>query len=271
MTKEWIKEVFGCEKPVIGMLHLKALPTDPKYDAAGGMAAVLERARKDLHALQDGGIDGIIFCNEFSIPYVADVRPVTVAAMARIIGELKSETKVPYGVHVAMDPFKTFELAAAVDAKFVRETFFGTYVGDYGFSNVQVGELERHRYEVGCENVRTLATLIPEGGMSLDEREIEQKVKSINHNWHPDALLVFGVHAGSAIDNSLLERIRSACDTPAFASNGVNEDTVVDTLKVCDGCVVATSLKVDGKFYNETDVNRVRRLMEKAKAYRETL
>lgn len=271
MAKEWIKEIFKCEKPVIGMLHLKAMPTDPKFDKNGGVDGVLERARKDLHALQDGGIDGIIFCNEFSIPYLADVRPVTVATMARIIGELKSEITVPYGVHVATDPFKTFDLAAATGAKFVRETFFGAYVGDYGLSNVQVGELERHRYEVGCEDVRTLATFIPEGGLPLDRRPIEQMVKSINHNWHPDALLVYGVAAGNAIDNGMLEKIKSACDTPAFASNGVNEDTVVDTLKICDGCIVATSLKVDGKFYNETDVNRVKRLMDKAKAYRESL
>ena len=96
-------------------------------------------------------------------------------------------------------------------------------------------------------------------------------MRSINHNWHPDALLVYGVAAGNAIDNNLLERIHSACDTPVFASNGVNEDTVVDTLKICDGCIVATSLKVDGKFYNETDVNRVRRLMDKVKAYRGSL
>lgn len=267
----WMKEIFGTDKPVIGMLHLMAMPTDPKYDRDGGVNAVLERARKDLHSLQDGGIDGIIFCNEFSIPYISNVRTVTVATMARIIGELKSEVTVPFGVHVATDPYKTFDLAAATGAQFVRETFFGAYVGDYGISNIEVGEIERHRYEVGCENVRTLATFIPEGGSPLDSRPIEQMVKSINHNWHPDALLVYGVHAGSAIDNSLLEKIRTSCDTPAFASNGVNEDTVVDTLKVCDGCIVATSLKVDGKFYNETDVNRVKRLMDKAKAYRESL
>ena len=110
----WMKKVFGTDKPVLGMLHLMALPTDPKYDEKGGMKAVIDRARKDLHALQDGGIDGIIFCNEFSIPYVENVRTVTVACMARIIGELKSEIKVPFGVDVAMDPYKVFDLATLV-------------------------------------------------------------------------------------------------------------------------------------------------------------
>ena len=118
----WMKEVFGTDKPVIGMMHLMAMPTDPKYDKAGGIQKVIDRARADLHALQDGGIDGILFCNEFSIPYVTEVRPVTLATMARIIGELKSEIKVPFGVDVAMDPYKVFDLAAATGAAFVRET-----------------------------------------------------------------------------------------------------------------------------------------------------
>ena len=100
----WTKKLFGTDKPVIGMMHLLAMPTDPKYDPDGGMKAVIERARKDLHALQNGGIDGILFCNEYSIPYTDEVRPVTLACMARIIGELRPEIKVPFGVDVATDP-----------------------------------------------------------------------------------------------------------------------------------------------------------------------
>ena len=63
----WMKDLFGRDKPVIGLVHMHAMPTDPKYDAASGVQGVLEAARKDLHALQDGGIDGVLFCNEFSI------------------------------------------------------------------------------------------------------------------------------------------------------------------------------------------------------------
>jgi predicted TIM-barrel enzyme len=51
----WLREVFGVSKPVIGMVHLPALPGSPLYDAARGMEGILERARQDLHALQTGG------------------------------------------------------------------------------------------------------------------------------------------------------------------------------------------------------------------------
>ena len=95
MTTTWLDEVFHVAKPVIAMLHLSALPGDPGYDSAGGIAAVVERARAELDALQSGGVDGIMISNEFSLPYLTRVRPETTAAMARVIGELRRDIRVP--------------------------------------------------------------------------------------------------------------------------------------------------------------------------------
>lgn len=265
----WMKEVFKTDKPVIGMLHLLALPTDPKYDAKGGIKKVLERARHDLQALQEGGIDGVLFCNEFSIPYTDRVRTVTVTCMARIIGELLREIHVPFGVDVASDPYKGFDLAASVEADFIRETLSGAYAGDYGVQSINQGEVERHRAAVGCQNIFTLATLVPEGARMLAERPIEEVARSIAFSLNPSALLVYGLTAGSAIDNSLIARAKKAVKTPIFASNGVKAETVAATLAVADGCIVGTWLKKDGQFYNEVDKGRVKMLMEAARAFRQ--
>ena len=58
----WTHEMFGVEKPIIALLHLDALPGDPGY--CGSMDTVLDHARQDLIALQNGGVDGILFANE---------------------------------------------------------------------------------------------------------------------------------------------------------------------------------------------------------------
>ena len=70
----WIKEVFGKDKAIIGLCHLKALPNDPWYDEKAGMEGVFQAALADVIALQNGGIDGIQFTNEFSIPYVCNTK-----------------------------------------------------------------------------------------------------------------------------------------------------------------------------------------------------
>jgi membrane complex biogenesis BtpA family protein len=139
MTKLWIEEVFGTKKVIIAMCHLDALPGDPHFDKDGGMEKVIENARKDFLALQNGGVDAVMFSNEFSMPYLTQVETVTVAAMARIIGELKSEILIPFGVDVLWDPIKSLDLAAATGAKFVREIFSGVYASDFGLWNTNTG------------------------------------------------------------------------------------------------------------------------------------
>ena len=123
----WLKEVIGTEKAVVAMCHLMPMPGDPHFkNGVDSMDQVIEWARKDLIALQEGGVDAVMFSNEFSLPYLTDVEPVTVACMARIIGELKDDIKIPYGVNVLWDAKKSLDLAVATDAKFVREIFTGT-------------------------------------------------------------------------------------------------------------------------------------------------
>ena len=57
----WLKEVIGTEKAIIAMLHMQPMPGDPYFDKAKGMKWVIEKAREDLDALQEGGVDAIMF------------------------------------------------------------------------------------------------------------------------------------------------------------------------------------------------------------------
>ena len=64
-----LKRIFGDVKPVVAMVHLGALPGSPLHDREGGLAALVEGARKDLHALQDADI---IFYDDLVSPDILD-------------------------------------------------------------------------------------------------------------------------------------------------------------------------------------------------------
>ena len=96
----WLKYVIGTEKAIIAMLHMQPMPGDPYYDKERGMKWVIDKAKADLDALQEGGVDAIMFSNEYSLPYLTKVKAETVAAMSRVIGELRCDIAVPYGVNV---------------------------------------------------------------------------------------------------------------------------------------------------------------------------
>ena len=96
----WTEDVFNCRKPIIAMCHFGPLPGDPLYGKKEGMKKVIDWATRDLASLQEGGVDAVMFSNEFSFPYLTRVDTVTVAAMARVIGELMPRITVPFGVNV---------------------------------------------------------------------------------------------------------------------------------------------------------------------------
>ena len=159
--ENWILDLFEVNKPVIAMVHLLALPGDPYYDPGGGMEQVVEHARRDLHALQAGGVDAVMFSNEASLPYLTKVGAVTTASMARVIGELRREIEVVFGVNVLWDPKASLDLAAATGARFVREIFTGAYASDFGLWNTSVGETIRHQHAIGAKDVRCLLYTSP--------------------------------------------------------------------------------------------------------------
>ena len=265
----WTYELFKVEKPIIGMCHLQALPGDPKYDEIKGMDYVVKKAREDLLALQGGGIDGVLFSNEFSLPYLTNVNPVTIAAMGRVIGELMVDITVPYGVDVLWDPYKTFDLAVSVDAKFVREIFTGVYASDFGLWNTNYGEVIRHKHSIGAKNIKALFNIVPEAAKYLADRDIESIAKSTVFNNNPDALCVSGLIAGAETDTEILRRVKNAVpNTVIFVNTGVSINNVEKQLQIADGCVIGTHFKKDGQFYNGVDIERVERFMRKVKQIR---
>lgn len=265
----WLKETIGTEKAIIAMLHMQAMPGDPGYNKEKGMRWVVEKAREDLRALQDGGVDAIMFSNEYSLPYLTKVRTETVAAMARVIGELKAEIRVPFGVNCLWDPKASLDLAMAVDAAFVREIFTGVYASDFGTWDTNCGDTVRHQYAIGAEKVKLLFNIVPEAAKYLADRDITSIAKSTVFNCKPDALCVSGLTAGSPTDMSVLEAVKGAVpDTVVFANTGSKKETIKDLLSIADGAVVATTFKYDGKFENQVDINRVKAFMDVVKEFR---
>ena len=268
----WLKEIIGTEKAIIAMCHMQPLPGDPGYDRSLGMKYVIEKTKADILALQEGGVDAIMFSNEFSLPYLTKVRTETVAAMARVIGELMPIIRIPYGVNCLWDASASLDLAVATDAKFVREIFTGVYASDFGLWDTNCGEVVRHQREVGADNVKLLFNIVPEAAKYLADREIESVAKTTVFNCRPDALCVSGATAGCATDPEILRRAKNAVgDTVVLANTGCRPETIESLLNIADGAVVGTTFKFDGKFENQVDIRRVKEFMSVVRKYREKL
>lgn len=261
------KRVFGETKPVIAMVHLGALPGSPLHDRERGLQGIIEAAVHDLAALQAAGFDAIMFGNENDRPYELRVDVASTASMAYVIGELRRDISVPFGVNVLWDPMATVALAAATGAAFVREIFTGTYASDMGSWAPDAGQALRYRDRLGRSDVAMLYNVSAEFAWSLDRRPLPDRARSAVFSSIPDAVLVSGQITGEAAPLSDLEAVKAMLpDTPVLANTGVRHDTVADVLRVADGCIVGSALKVDGDTWNPVDPERAADFMKRARA-----
>lgn len=263
------RRIFGTSKPVIGMVHLGALPGAPLYDEKSGPEGLLAAAEKDLLALQAAGFDGVMFGNENDRPYELTVDPASTASLAWVIGALRSRIEVPFGVNVLWDPMATMALAAATGASFVREIFTGAFASDMGAWTPDAGKAIRYRNRLGRPDLAVYYNINAEFAWSLDRRPMAERARSIAFSSIPDAVLVSGGLTGEAAEMTELEAVKAVLpDIPVMANTGVRHETVADVLAIADGCIVGSSLKVDGDTWNPVDAERAAAFMSRARAAR---
>ncbi|CAA9438893.1 MAG: photosystem I assembly BtpA [uncultured Rubellimicrobium sp.] len=263
------RRVFGSAKPVIAMIHLGALPGAPLYDESRGVEGLIEGARADLEALQAAGVDAVMFGNENDRPYELKVDTASTATMAYVVGRLRPEIALPFGVNVLWDPMATVALAAATGAAFVREIFTGTYASDMGVWAPDAGEAMRYRNRLGRRDLAMLYNVSAEFADSLDGRPLSDRARSAVFSSIPDAVLVSGQITGEAARMEDLEAVKRVLPaTPVLANTGVKHDTVAEVLRIADGCVVGSALKVDGHTWNAVDPERAKDFMARVKAAR---
>ena len=252
-------KLFGTKKPIIAMVHLGALPGSPLYNKESGITGLIKEAKKDLEALQTAKFDAIMFGNENDRPYQLNVDTASTAAAAYIIGELKRDIKIPFGVDMLWDPMATIALGAATKANFVREIFTGTYSSDMGIWAPNAGEALRYKQNLGSEEMLLLFNISAEFAYSQDRRPLTDRARSVVFSSLPDAILVSGQITGEAASMHDLMSVKKALPhTPVLANTGVKHDTVIQVLKTADGCIVGSSLKEDGNTWKPVDPKRAR-------------
>lgn len=265
----WTEELFHVKKPIIAMLHLDPLPGDPRFHYGDSMQTVVEHAMADLQALQEGGVDGILISNEFSLPYQRHMNFVTPASMAYVVGCLRGSLRVPFGVDCISDGAATLELAAAVGADFVRGTFCGVYVGDGGLYNNDFSTLLRRKAALHLDRLKMLYFINPESDRNLDTRPLAEIARSTIFKAHPDGLCISANAAGQDVDDALIASVKQAApEVVVLCNTGCRPDTIAQKLRLGDAAVVGTYFKEGGRLENEklenlrVDSRRVKEFME---------
>ena len=267
-----LADLFGVEKPVIGMVHLWPLPGSPGY-AGHDMDAILSHAQRDVETLLEGGVDGLIVENMWDLPYHvgADVRIEAVTAQAVAAHRIREMADVPVGVNVIHNGWQA-ELAIAIAASldFMRVCILtGARLWDTGdLDQGCAADLLRRRQELGAGKVKLFADVDKKHSVPFPGLDLETHIEWTEF-YGADALIVSGRMTGDAPQLDKVRRAREAATRPILMGSGTTADNIADFLRYADGAIVGTSLKVDGIGESPVDLQRVRSYMEKVRAVRE--
>lgn len=260
-----LQDLFPVVKPVIGVVHLGALPGAPRYDGTS-VREIFSDAVKDARALVEGGVDGVMVENAGDMPFARpeDIGPETVAALTAACAEIRSAVDAPLGITcVANGVIPALAIAKAVDARWVRANqWVNAYVANEGVLNGAAAKALRYRSAIGANDVKVLADVHVKFGahaITADRTVMEQ---AMDAEWFDaDVLIATGTRTGSPTDPSEVQEVRSGTHLPVIVGSGLDPDQVQPLFKVADGAIVGQWLKVDGRWWNRVDPSRVEALM----------
>jgi len=257
------KTFFNSKKPIIGMIHLPALP-----GTAGGKNAkfseLVKYALNELNSLQKGGVDGVIVENFWDLPYFPDeVPPVTIASMAAIAGAVVQHASVPVGVNILYNAFHAeISVARAIGAAFLRaEVFVDPAIAETGLISASSPLLIRERTALFAEDVAILADVQGKNTTPMWSRSIIESAVDAEKRGLADAIVVTGGGTGKSASLSDLQEVRDVTGIPLLAGSGVNPRLLAAILAICDGAIVGSYFKQAGNIQAPTDPERVAELM----------
>lgn len=263
-----LSSIFKAAKPIIGMVHLPASPGQPQATSKPNLSSIINAVKSDIKALQDGGIDGLLFCNESDLPYTTKLNSEVGAWTTFLVGAVHDQIKIPYGINLLWDPIASIEAAASCGASFVREVMCGSFATDMGMLAPDPALVAQTRTRLKADHIALFTNIVPEFASALEQRTVQQRAKAAEY-FGFDAILISGPVAGVPYsENDVLAAKSVVKSVPIFANTGVNADNIAKTLQVADGVISGSAMKIDGKTFNPVDPKRVIDLVSAANAVR---
>ena len=264
-----LRDLFGVEAPVLGMVHLWPLPGAPGYTGYG-MDAILDAALADARALVRGGVDGLIVENMWDLPFHVGkaVPPEESACQAVAARAVVEEVSVPVGINVVHNGGAVaLAIAVASGAAFMRVCLLtGAQVWDTGeFDHGCAAELLRKRKELHAEHIKLFADVDKKHAVRFPGIDLATHIEWTEF-YGADALIVSGRMTGNAPDVEKVRAAKELAHRPVLVGSGADERNIGAFLRWADGVIVGSSLKADGDPTNPVDEERVVRFVAAARA-----
>lgn len=255
--------LFKSQKPVIGMIHVGALPGTPM--AKETLKQIETKAVHEAKKYQEAGVHGLIIENMHDTPYVrGSAGAEIIASMTRIALAVKAVSALPCGIQIlAAANMEAMAVAHAANLDFIRaEGFVFAHVADEGIIQSCAAELLRYRRMIGAERVQVWADVKKKHSSHAITADV-----SIGETAHAvefmrgDAVIVTGAVTGDTPKSDDIAEVRKHTRLPVYLGSGVTADNLKNLFDSADGFIVGSEFKTGGHWSGTVDAKRVKKFM----------
>ncbi|HBK34597.1 MAG: hypothetical protein UU08_C0024G0004 [Candidatus Uhrbacteria bacterium GW2011_GWE2_40_58] len=227
----------------IGMVHFSPLEGSDGYE---GKEIVLERAKQDLAMLLEGGVDMVMFENNFDTPKFSQLPNTVARHFEELLQELVPETTVLWGIAPLWNDYRFgFEMCHKYGGMMVRvpvfvdsvETVYGTFLAD-------PKKVLETRKELDAEEVLLLADVQVKHATMLHPRPFIESVKEAREQG-ADGVIVTGSWTGDPPSVEQCAQAHHVADGHCLVltGSGMTPENLKDFKPYLNGSIVGTAFK----------------------------
>jgi membrane complex biogenesis BtpA family protein len=264
-----MSKLFSREKPVIGVIHVGALPGTPRSSQT--VSELITSAKHEAQLYRECGVDGVIIENMHDVPYLrGEVGPEIVAAMTAVGIEVKSECRLPVWVQLLPGAnIEAMAVAHAAGLDFIRaEGYAYAHVADEGLIQASAAKLLRYRRMIGATNVQVWTDVKKKHAAHAITADVSlgETAETVEF-MGADCVIVTGSATGKPPTIADIREAKTHCPLPVFLGSGITANNIAEFYDEADGFIIGSTFKVDGLWSNTVDRARVTSLLNTIKAH----
>lgn len=258
-------QLFRQAKPVIGVIHVGALPGTPRSSQT--VSDLTASAKREAKIYRDAGVDGVIIENMHDVPYLrGEVGPEIVAAMTAIGVEVKHECeRLPVGIQIlAGANIEAMAVAHVAGLDFIRaEGYAYAHIADEGLIQSSAAKLLRYRKIIGADHVQVWADVKKKHAAHAITADVSlgETAETVEF-MGADCVIVTGSATGKPPNVADVREAKAHCHLPVFLGSGITENNVSEFYDDADGFIVGSAFKLDALWSNTIDPARVASLIK---------
>ncbi len=255
--------LFRSPTPVIGMIHVGALPGTPAHSQ--NLAAIERQAVAEALLYRDAGVDGLMLENMHDTPYLrGSVGHEITASLSVVARAVREASGLTCGIQVlAAANREALAVALAAGLSFIRaEGFAFAHVADEGIIQSCAAELLRYRKQIGADSIQIWADVKKKHSSHAITADV-----GIGETAHAvefmrgDAIIVTGMVTGDAPKPDEVREVKRSTALPVYLGSGVTAANVATYLGQADGFIIGSEFKEGGHWSGKVAPRRIETFM----------